>query len=250
MIKLKIILYDTNSVELEGHAKVCRAICEKINLPTTILTFSSGKSLVFEMGDPGYCDSVDILIIEPDGGNEALASYIRRHLGYKGLILYLSRSTDERYFYGAFDAGAYSYIKKGDLNRFSTVFAAALKAAEERERLFIAVSFNGEYKNIDIRDIHYFETSINHLICVKYKGGEFNFLSSLSSIEEQLKNRGFIRVQRSFLVSIDAIHKISFNEVILNNGVSIPVGRGNYSALKEAMDKWRGCGAAYSNKAI
>ena len=249
MANMRVLICDTNQTELEGHAKICRAICEKNNMQVSVMTFSSSKALAFEMDDPAFCGAADILIIEPDDGCEAVASYVRKKLGYKGMILYLSRSTDTKYFYGAFDANARSYIPKGDLKRFLTVFEEALQEAENKERLFIAVSYAGEYRNIDIRDIDYFETMANHLVNVNYAGGDFGFLSSLSELEDRLKDYGFMRVQRSFLVSMDSIHKISYEEVILNNGESIPVGRGNYAELKKAMDKWRGTGAAFATKA-
>ena len=250
MANLKIVICDTNHEDLDGYAKICRAICEKINMPATLTTFSTSQSLAFEMGDPVFCSTVDILIIEPDDGCEALASYVYNKLGYKGIILYLSRSIDEKHFYSAFDVNAFSFIKKGDLNRFRTIFAEVLSVAKERERSFIAVSYLGEYRSIDIQDIYSFETTENersaNLIKVKYTGGEFDFISTLSELEEKLKNAGFLRVQRSFIVSIDAIHKISYQEVILNNGESLPVSRGMYSELKEAIHKRKSSGALFS----
>ena len=48
-----------------------------------------------------------------------------------------------------------------------------------------------------------------------------------------------MRAHRSYLVALDAVHRISFDQVTLVNGKSIPVSRGNYAALKEAMDKWK-----------
>ena len=254
MANLKIVICDTNKQELEGHGKICRAICEKKNLPVTVLTFSDSRNLAFEMSEPAFSDSVDILIIEPDDGCEKVASYIRNQLGYNGIILYLSRSGDEKYFYSAFDAKAFSFIRKGDLNRFSAVFGEALIIAKDRVRSFIAVSYLGEYRNIDIRDIYSFETSENkqsaNLIRVKYAGGEFDFISTLTELEEKLKDYGFFRVQRSYLVSMDAIHNISYQEVILNSGESFPISRGIHTELKEAMNKWRGVGAAYVSKAV
>jgi len=241
MAPIRIAICDTNQNELEGHAKICRAICEKNGLPVTLATFPTSQSLAFEMGDPAYCGMMDILIIEPEGGCEAVASYVRNTQGYKGIIIYLSRSTDETHFYQAFDVSAFSYIKKGDLNRFSAVFTDALQAVQDKERLFIAVSHAGEYRNIDIRDIFYIEAA-HHMVCVRYTGGEFTFLSTLNEMEDRLKDCGFLRIQRSFLVSMDAIHKISYEQVILNDGTIITVGRGVYGELKEAMDKWRSFG--------
>jgi len=250
MANLKIVICDTNQSELEGHARICRAICEKKNLPATVVTFSDSRNISFEMSDPVYSDSVDILIIEPDGGLEAMASYIRKKLNYRGVILYLSRSSDEKHYHSAFDVKAFNYAKKSDLERFGTVFVEAIAEAKNRSRLFITLSYYGEYRNIDIRDIYSFETSKNdcsvNLIQVKYAAGKFDFISTLSELEKQLADFGFLRVQRSFLVSIDAIHKLTRQEVILNNGESITISRGTYSELHEVICRWKNSGATFA----
>ena len=238
MENLRIVLCDTNTEELEGFAKICRAICEKQERPAVLTTFSSAQALLFEMSDTAFASMVSILIIEPDDGCEMVPATLRKN-GYDGIILYLSRSTDTRYFYQAFDARAFNFVRKSDLKRFSVVFEQTLEAADQLERQYVAVSCAGEYRQIDIRDIYYFETTMDHMVCVWYNGGKFIFSSSLSNLEERLKDRGFFRTHRSYLISLNAVHRIAFDEIVLNNGKSIPVSRGNYPALKDALDKLR-----------
>ena len=236
--KIRIVICDTNPEELEGYAKICRAICADKRLPVVLTTFSNSQSLLFEMNDRAFSSLVSILVIEPDGGCEAVASTLRNSQ-YDGIILYLSRTMDKKYLYQAFDAAAFSYVQKGDMQRFSKVLEEAVKAADQLERQYIAVSCAGEYRQIDIRDIYYFETTMDHMICVWYRSGKFIFQSSLSNLEERLRDRGFFRLHRSFLVALDAIHMVSFDAATLNNGKGIPIGRGNYPTLKDALDKWR-----------
>jgi len=240
MEKLQIVWCDTNQQELENYEIICRAACEqaKDRLQTTVLRFSSGRKLMFEMNDTSFREKVDILIIEPDGGCEEVASTVRQY-GYGGLILYLSRSCSDTVFLQAFDAKVSNFVKKGDLDRFATVFNEILAAAEQRARQFVAVSYAGDYKKIDVRDIYYFEPEGCNLINVHYTEGVFTFLSSLAELEERLTDFGFVRIHRGYLVSIDAIHRLSYEEAILNNGKSIPVSRAKYSTLKETMGKWR-----------
>jgi len=234
---LRVVLCDTNPLEAERYTATCRAICEKERIPAVFTTFSSSQSLLFEMLDPAFSSMVSILILEPFNGCEVVAETVRK-VGYDGIILYHSWATEKKYFYQAFDANAYNYVEKSGPSRFEAVFESALQAARRLERQYIALSCAGEYRQIDLRDIYYFETSMDHMVCVWYAGGKFIFQSSLANLEERLKNCGFIRTHRSYLVALNAIHHISFDQVTLLNGKSIPVGRGNYTALKGAMDKW------------
>jgi DNA-binding LytR/AlgR family response regulator len=234
---LRIVICDTNPAELERHAAVCRAICERKRLPALFTTFSNGQALLFEMMDPAFYSVVSILVLEPFNGCEVVAEAVRR-AGYEGVVLYHSWVTKKEYFYQAFDAGAYNYVEKGGQARFEAVFEGALEAALRLERQYMFLSCAGEHRQIDLRDIFYFETSMNHMVCVWSAGGKFLFRSNLSELEVRLKNYGFVRIHRAFLVALGAVRAASIDQATLANGKSIPISRGNYPALKAAMDKW------------
>jgi len=233
---LRIAICDTNPTELERNTALCRIICERSREPAVFITFPSGQALLFEMMQPTFSSTVSILVLEPFNGCEQVAEQVRGY-GYDGIILYHSRVIDEHYFYQAFDAGAYNYIRKGQ-TRFEAVFERALQAARDLERQYIALRFAGEYRQIDLRDIYYFESTLNHLVCVYYVEGEFHFRSSISKLEAHLSGRNFFRVQRSFLVPLGAIRRLSYDEVMLVNGKSIQISRGRHAALKDALEKW------------
>ncbi|MCL2106590.1 MAG: LytTR family DNA-binding domain-containing protein [Oscillospiraceae bacterium] len=234
---LRIVICDTNQAELERYAAACRAICERKQIPALFTAFSSSQALLFEMLDPAFSSAVSILVLEPFNGCEVVAEAVRQ-AGYDGVIVYHSWATEKKYFYQAFDAGAYNYVEKGGAARFEAVFEGALEAARELERQYVALRFAGEYRQIDLRDIAYFEASMNHMVCVWYTGGKFLFRSNLSELEARLKDRGFIRVHRSYLVAIDTIsHVSSYEQITLVDGTTIPAGRGYYAALKEAIEK-------------
>ena len=234
---LRIVICDTNPTELERYAARCRAICERKNTPAVFTAFPSSEALLFQMMFPIFASAVSILVLEPFNGCEKAAEQVRG-LGYDGIILYHSKITDKQYFYQAFDAGAYNYIEKSSQARFEAVFENALKAARDLERQYLALRFAGEYRQIDLRDIYYFEASMNHMVCVWFTSGKFLFRSNMSELEVRLKGRSFIRTHRSFLVSLGAICRLSFDQVTLANGKSIPVGRSYYAALKDTLDKW------------
>jgi len=231
---IKVVMCDTNQEELNGYAKLCRAVCEKSGLRMALSAFSSSQALLFEMSDRTFSASVGIVIVDPANGFEQASASLRR-LGYDGIILYLSRGADIKYIYQAFDARAYSFIKKGDLERFYIILGGAVETARQADNRYIALSCAGEYRQIDINEIYYFETAMDHMACVWYAGGKFVFPCSLSSLDERLRDCGFLRIHRSYIISLNAVHRISYDEVVLNNGKAIPVGRGNYSMLKEAM---------------
>jgi len=241
MEPIRIAICDSNPVELENCANVCRAVCAEKKIHAETAAFPSGQMLLFEMMDPAFASMINILILEPINGCEAIAEAVRKN-GYDGIILYLSWITEKNYFFQAFDANAINYVEKdrhGGMSRFIRVFESALKAAREQDRQYVVFSCAGEQRQIDIRDIYYFETAMNHMVCVRYIGGEFAFPSSLSVLEKRLKDRGFFRTHRSYLVALDAIHQVSYDRVILINGKEVPIRQGNCNVLKSAIDHWK-----------
>jgi len=234
-------LYDENTREAEEYASICRNICEKQNVPAEFKIYADSGSLLFDMEDDAFRALVSILIVEPETKLITIADTVRK-LGFDGLILYLSYSRLAEHYHQAFDVEAYNYLQKGtdekSMSRFESVFVSSLNAAQELERQYIVLNCAGEYKQIDIKDIYYFEAAMEHMISIVYRGGDFKFPSTLQNLGEQLGSRGFARSHRSYIVALSAIQTVKSNELILYNGQRIPVSRSYYSNLKSAIDRW------------
>ena len=201
MEKLRILLIDNNERELEIYGKLCHAICSNLGYQSDVRVYTDNQQLLFDMGEPYFLHSVNILIIEPDSSNEAIAHTLRK-MDYRGIILYLSKTDSFHFSMQAFDANVSNYLRKGmeHLPRFKNVFEQAVFDAEELWKDFILVSKGGECRRIELRDIRYIE-SYDHDLIVHYKGGEFAFRSTFADLRVRLPENVFIQVHKSFLVS-------------------------------------------------
>lgn len=242
MDKMRIVVCDADKKELEIYANICLKICESSGVASEIKLCSSIHELKFDMEDDAFIALVNIFIIEPGNGFETAPDEIRK-AGYDGLIIYLSHSTMPQDYHHAFDMKAFNYLQKGadmkDLSRFREVFKESLQAAKDLERQYIVLNYAGEYKQILIKEIYYFESLPKHMIRVVYEKKDFVFPSTLKDIEESLRGHGFARCHTSFIVSIDTVQRLSYSEVTLNNGQTIPVGRNYLKNFKAAMERWR-----------
>jgi len=63
----------------------------------------------------------------------------------------------------------------------------------------------------------------------------FEFYSTLGKIEELLFGHGFMRIHRSFLVSLRHAASLASYTLTLYNGEQLPVAKGSYRQLKEKM---------------
>jgi len=241
MDRIRIALCDANRHEAEGYAKICRSVGENKGISVEIKIYLSNDDLMFDLEDDAFKALFSIMIIDPEGGFAATPA-IARQEGFDGLILYLSHSTVPHCYHQAFDAEAYNYVQKGidpqTLYRFQSVFAKTLGAAKQLDRHYIAVSCAGEYRQINVKDIRYFE-AMDKMVRVEYNNESFQFPSTMQSLEERLDGRGFVRTHRSYIVAIDAIQHLNSDDVTLNNGRRVPVSRSYYSAVKSAKIRWQ-----------
>ena len=59
-------------------------------------------------------------------------------------------------------------------------------------------------------------------------------------MEEELAQRGFLRTQKSYLVNMAHIRRFNSRELLISNGVSLPVSDKSYAVCKRQYLLWRG----------
>jgi len=239
MDKMRIVMCDNNKKEMEAYARIVRLVCEKNDITPEVICYNSSGAMLFNMDDALFAGEVSILILDPEESSGDVLNAVRES-NYNGLILCLSRSTAPECMFKAFEAKVFNYIQKGEehAQRFVSVLKQALKAAENTSRQSIVVSYNGEYRQIELRDIYYCETTADHMVTVYYRGGSFEFPSSLSNLAERLESLGFARVHRSYIAALSCIRSLSYTTLTLNDGSELPVGRSYYPGVKKARENY------------
>ena len=231
----RVVVCDDEKMALTMYVNLCRKICAKYNIDVAIKEYNSGSDLMFDLEDPKFHNTLDLLFLDISmpGLSGVEVAREAREAGYTGVIIFVTAS-DEHYG-DAFDIGAFHYIRKGDsAARFEEIFLKAVDMAGTINQKEISLSGWGEIRKIKVNSIHYFEV-INRIIFVYYDDQEFQFQGNLSILEEQLADAGFMRIHRNYLISLSHVESITFKFVLMTNGKELPVGRTRYSDLKEAV---------------
>ncbi|GAA0547069.1 LytR/AlgR family response regulator transcription factor [Chitinophaga japonensis] len=105
--------------------------------------------------------------------------------------------------------------------------AAGPSRAEEEDYFFIRCDY--KYERICFDDILYIEAMQNYVTIYTVKG-KYLALLSLKNVEEKLERHPFIRVHKSYIVSIPRIEAIENNEIIIRS-CRIPVSRNYYEQV-------------------
>ncbi len=114
-------------------------------------------------------------------------------------------------------------------NTFTTI-------AADDEFIFLKVEY--QWVRISLKDITYIE-SLKDYVKVHLEDSQKALMSliSLKALEEKLPSSKFMRVHRSFIVSLEKISAISKNSIFIDK-IEITVGEQYKEAFKTLVDKW------------
>ena len=200
-----------------------------INAEYDIDTFSSGSSL-YEAFLKNPFDLVFLDIEMPGIDGITLAKRLRA-VSENVQIVFLTSHIE--YALEGYEVNALRYlVKPVDMNKLSEV----LKYIQDKKNNSrqIMIKQEGEDIVIDISDVIYMESMDKNVRIVTSKS-EYITRYNISDYEEELKNSGFLRIHRGYLISLSKVKKIVKNDVVMDGDISLPVSRSNIKTLKDAL---------------
>ena len=208
-----------------------KAVLDKvlINAEYDIDTFPDGSSL-YEAFLKNPFDLVFLDIEMPGIDGITLAKRLRA-ISENVHIVFLTSHIE--YALEGYEVNALRYlVKPVDMNKLNEV----LKYVQDKKNNSrqIMIREEGEDIVIDISDIIYMESMDKNVRIVTSKR-EYVTRYNISDYEEELKNSGFLRIHRGYLISLSKVKKIVKNDVVMDGDISLPVSRSNLKALKDAL---------------
>jgi len=234
---MKVYLCDDNEKVIAFYGEKLKFLCKKHNIDFEFFPYMDSEKMLFDFETEKVLGGVVFLDIQmPKMDGLTLARKLR-DLGCHNEIIFLTLSKE--HFLAAFDVGAFNYIIKGETSdrRFEEIFLSAVKSAHAQEQEYVVFTAAGEHRTVALQSISHFEV-MQRIITVYYGKEQFRFFSSLQRLEAQLYGKHFIRVHRSYMVSVPKIQALTYTELKLNNGVVLPVGRKYYPVIKSAMEQY------------
>jgi len=158
--------------------------------------------------------------------------------GYKvdALDYLLKPFNYEEFLHAANKALSYAELLQRSTNPAPTTATIAEEHRIEDDYLFLKIEY--QLVRIALKDILYIE-GLKDYVKIYLQGAEKTLLSltSLKSLEEKLPSKRFMRVHRSFIVSLDKINSITRNALQIGK-VNITVGDQYKDAFGVFLSKW------------
>jgi two-component system LytT family response regulator len=165
----------------------------------------------------------------------------------------------DQYAMKAFDAAAVDYLLKPfDMARFRAALEKARQRLGEKPAALpvadlknaaqapgqkaerVVVRDGTKVHLIPVNQLDYAEAQDDY-VALHSGGKSYLKQQTISSLEDSLDSRKFVRVHRSFVINLERVAKIEpytkdTRLAVLGDGTRIPVSRAGYLRLKEAMD--------------
>lgn len=105
-----------------------------------------------------------------------------------------------------------------------------------KQRAFIFLKSDKRMMKIFLDEILFIESHRNYVSIILENDKEIKSLNTITNIEEKLPENKFMRIHRSFLISMDKINSYSSANIDIA-GQSIPIGRNYKNIVIDLLDK-------------
>jgi len=227
--RLNFAICDDNTDQLTYLNELLIEWSSQTGLTINVATFQSAEEFLFEYEDRQF----DILLLDiemPGMDGMTLARKIRQT--DEGLQIIFVTGYD-KYIGDGYDVAAFHYlIKPLKKEKLFEVISKASQLIKRREKN-IFLTTNRQTIKVALHEIIYIEASHNY-VDVHTTTDIHHVKMPLSAIEDLLDD-SFLRTGRSFIVGLAFVKSISTTAVTLDDGTSIPLGRGLYKAANKAF---------------
>ena len=162
-------------------------------------------------------------------GFETASGY--REIFPKAMIIILTTHTELSR--KGYMVNAFRYVDKTNIEEELTEALMSAKLCLNRNQSIEIEASNLGKVSVMLSDIMYIET-LNHSLCVHTNENEYtSYTMRMGDFEEQLKEFGFFRCHKSYIVNLDKIKTFTKSEIQLRDGSMILVSVRKYQELKK-----------------
>lgn len=235
---MNIALCDDNPAFLRQLRNAIMDTCAAKDWPCSCTCYSTPRDLL-----SANLSSTQVLFLDVDmPGINGLETARLLRKTYRDLIIVFVTGFIE-YAPAGYDVAAFRYLLKPELNTKLAQCMRDLWDSLYTSHETIRVQLLDHDAKIRVSDILYIEgTSQRHTLLHTTTAPDTPLVCRglLAEYESQLSDKGFLRIQRSYLVNMAHMEDIRNYNAILDNGTTLRVSRSSYGKICEQYVLWEG----------
>lgn len=222
-----------DETELHGYYGKMLEAWGKIRGIRLITAFvASSEEYLFKYGGRNLFDILFLDVCMKDMNGMELAHEIRK-TDRRVQIVFLTGKTE--YVFEGYEIGAVRYLVKPagqeELSRTLDACVEKLRAGEED---YLTMKYQGEVLRLSRSEILFLQVE-GHYLKMQTTDRLYEWKASLKEMLVKLDPDRFVMANRSCVVNLEYVVRITREECVLENGEVIPVSRGAYGPLNESF---------------
>lgn len=227
---LHIAVCDDEPLIVQWLHRIIESAAEKVDEPFAIKDYTSGLSLIQTLRQ----SPPDLLFLDialPDIDGMKIASQMREEHAPTEILFV---SCHEERVYESFRCAPFRFLRKSCLEEeIDEALSSAVKKWREKKKTIVFSTDQGK-KQERIDQILYVDV-YGHKLSVHTLTQSYETNGSLSRLAQVLGEANFVRIHKSYLVSLRYIDFVRPNSVRLDNGETLPVGRGKAEEIQRRL---------------
>lgn len=229
---LRFAVIDDEQPQVDIIKSSILGILNSRGISCSIDSFLKARQLLDSLED-NYYDAyfLDINLISSDGIDLAK---VLKEKNNDTIIIFISNQ--EERVYDSLDVQPLAFIRKSHfMNEIAPVIHKVIKQiSEHADDSYLLIKGQSGLTKIDIQSCTYIESKGKKQILHQAKTKTFiEIHSSMEVLENELKNKGFIRIHKSYLVNHRYISFVANLNVTLITGEVFPISREKNTEVKE-----------------
>lgn len=219
---LKIAILDDDNIALNISKGVAISYLDEKKYQYSLLTFSSSLNFLASAKEEHY-DLILLDIDMPEMDGIEVARRIK-DISFDTTIIFLSEK--ENLVFECFEVHPFGFIRKSKLYEdFSKVLDSFFEQlfAYQDDKDILTIKTSTIIYSFKVNEIVYIEGNRNYQTIHKKNGEATSLRVLMKDLERALNEKGFIRIQKGFIVNSLYIQRIETKDVVLINKVKLPL---------------------------
>lgn len=223
---------DDNPADRDYVVRLIREWNKKAEVMLQIDSYPSAEAFLFAYEESGDADVLFLDIEMGDISGVELAKRLR-NAGARLQIVFITGYME--YIGEGYDVEALHYLLKPVTEeKLNEVLDRAMERLKTREHEMVISLCDGVVR-LPLYEIRYLEVRRNYVTI--HAAEEYSVKRSLNELAEEL-DESFCRIQRSYIVNLRFVKKVTKTEVILKDGTVLPLSRKMYESVNQALIRY------------
>ena len=227
---INIVLCDDEKLILQQLRTYTEGVLAELKLAHKITAFDQSLELMQVLKS----ENMDILLLDidlPQINGMEIASELKK-LKHPPLLIFVT--CHENLVYESFQYQPFDFIRKSCYEKdLKLSLLRAVKQLADQKKDYVIEQPEGMIRLL-LSEILYFESCANYLKIVT-DNNIYQQRKSLQNVEADLKDFGFVRIHRGYLVNQRVVQILKSDKVILSNKEELPIGRHYSAAARETL---------------